>query len=792
MVPSKPSDPMSDPRDVAMNRASIPPEWLWGWDATPGIVSVWADSSGRAVVWRRRPDSDAVLREESRFRPWVVLDRLDDLSHLGHGLAPEGDPTATVTYRELDGPGQLRFLVSAANGRALVNAVLRGASQRLRRPMGHLRDLGKAAVLSLPPEEQYLVTTGRTYFRDLSFDHLRRMQFDLETTGLDPERSRIFMIAVRHPSGLEELLEARGPGDAAEAELIRRLVTVVAASDPDVIENHNLHGFDLPFLERRARMLGVPLGLGRIPSLGARSRQSRRDQARIVFPGRECIDTLDAVRRYDFAIRELPGHGLKAVAQHFGIAPPQRELIRGDRIYETYRTDPGRVRRYATADVIEVAALARVLGGAAFALAQWAPRRYERLADAGAATGVIDPMLVRAYLRAGHALPAHEPGDGTTHSGAALHLFATGVAERVVKADVASLYPSLMRAHRIGPSRDRLGVLLAMVDGMVERRLEAKAAARAAPPGSPERFTHEATSAAMKLVVNTAYGYLAAGGDLTRFADVHAANEVTRRGRELLDLMCREFQARGVIRLEADTDGVYFSVPPGWTEADERNVVSEVAALLPPLVQLEFEGRYAAMLSHEPKNYALLGYDGRLILRGVAFRSSRAAPFAMKFLRRSVERLLARDVAGVRNAYVETIDILRRREYATHEVSSRVRLTKTPDQYRASRNARRELAYEALLSAGRSDWRRGERVRVYRAGQGRAGLVSDSANTGEDREGPRDYDVEHYVRVLRNHYAVRLARAFTASDFVALFADPDQSLLFPTEYAEIQPVLQGV
>ena len=43
----------------------------------------------------------------------------------------------------------------------------------------------------------------------------------------------------------------------------------------------------------------------------------------------------------------------------------------------------------------------------------------------------------------------------------------------------------------------------------------------------------------MKLVVNSAYGYLAAGG-LTRFADVHAANEVTRRGRETLELMCRE------------------------------------------------------------------------------------------------------------------------------------------------------------------------------------------------------------------------------------------------------------
>src|SRR5688500_14004335 len=261
-----------------------------------------------------------------------------------------------------------------------------------------------------------------------------------------------------------------------------------------------------------------------------------------------------------------------------------------------------------------------MLGGAAFALARMAPRRYERLADAGPATGVLDPLLVRAYLRAGAALPAHQAGDGTSHSGAALHLFATGVAHRIVKADVASLYPSLMRQYRIGPARDRLGVLVTLVDRLVDQRLAAKAAARAAPAGSAERHTHDAMSAAMKIVVNSAYGYLGAVG-LTRFADVHAANEVTRRGREVLELICRELAGRRVTLLEADTDGVYFAVPDGWTEADERRVVAEVAALLPAQVHLELDGRYAAMLSHEPKNYALLDHAGGLVLRGVAFRS---------------------------------------------------------------------------------------------------------------------------------------------------------------------------
>jgi DNA polymerase I len=123
-------------------------------------------------------------------------------------------------------------------------------------------------------------------------------------------------------------------------------------------------------------------------------------------------------------------------------------------------------------------------------------------------------------------------------------------------------------------------------------------------------------------------------------------------------------------------------------------------------------------------------------------------------------------------------------------VSSRVRLTKAPAEYLSVRDARREMSYEAMLGAGRTTWRVGDRVRVYRTTTG-ASIVADpdDETIGVAITDPRDYDTEHYVRLLRDTYASRFARAFTPDDFAALFGDPDQLSLFDSPIAAIEPVL---
>jgi DNA polymerase, archaea type len=614
------------------------------------------------------------------------------------------------------------------------------------------------------------------------------LQFDLETTSLSPEHGRIFMIAVRDSQGLEVVLEASKAED--EPNMILELGRLIRERDPDVIENHNLMGFDLPFLEGRAKTHGIKLELGRKPGplglirIGDSSEtQSRRGSVRYSLAGRELLDTLDATWRVDFVVRTMPSHGLKDVAKFFGVASEERVYLEGAKIYETYQQDPERVKQYALQDVAEVDAIAQRLHASAFALTKMAPRRYEKVAYAGTATGILEPLLVRAYLHSKTALPkvAHSPS-GDPHAGGAVILFATGVAKSVVKADIASLYPSLIRLYKIGPKCDTLGVFVHLVDLLTTLRLAHKTAAREGDKNSLEQGENEAMQAAMKLLINSAYGYLGAG-KMAWFADLAAADEITRRGRDMLEHVCNELETRGATLIEADTDGVYFCVPEGWDEARERALVKEVAETLPKGLLLEFDGRYRAMFSHEIKNYALLGYDGKLTVRGGALHSSRAEKFAESWLKEAIKHLLEGDLQGLRESFLGAVARLKNRQYTLEDVAIKVRLTKTPEQYAESK--RKEATYEAMLASHRTTWRQGERVKIYKT-QGGQWLVLDNEQSNQPQ-----YDSHHYTRVLRDAYTERLKKAFSKEGFESMFR-LEQEGLFDTPLGSIKTLMINV
>jgi len=143
---------------------------------------------------------------------------------------------------------------------------------------------------------------------------------------------------------------------------------------------------------------------------------------------------------------------------------------------------------------------------------------------------------------------------------------------------------------------------------------------------------------------------------------------------------------------------------------------------------------------------------------------------------------------GVPRGRTGRLGALVRRELTSRDVSSRVQLNKAPAEYLETRDQRRDASYEAMLASGVTRWSVGERVRVYRTTSG-LGLVvepDDEDAAGADR---RDYDVDHYLHVLRETFASRLARALDPADYAAVFADPDQMSLFGDSVATARTIL---
>jgi len=757
---------------------------IMGRDALPGIVSVAVGNDGTVRLWRRVRSSqsgpDRVVMETDRFLPWFLATSPDVLAPLGARLQPAqpGMPYpegALAAYRELAGPNPYRYTVYTRSMAEVTRLLTEGYNQRHGARISSLREMrGEAHVR--PLVEQYLTSSGRTYFKGMAYDDVHRLQFDLETTDLDPQRGEIFMISLRDNRGLELVLDTDTFAD--EADLLRGFVTLLRDRDPDVLENHNIFGFDIPFLVARAAVHGVPLTLGRDAGEFSSHPDSLKVGAlsegftRYTLSGREIIDTLHAVKRYDAVARDMRRHGLKHAARYFGLNKEDREYVEGPEIAAVFRHDPQRIRRYALDDVAEVDGLSRKLLGATFMLASMVPKSYERIATSGTGQGLIEPLLVRAYVTAGQSVPAGDTGQ--PYEGGATALFASGMLSHVVKADIASLYPSIMRVYRITARSDAaMNAILTLLDYLMDERLRHKALARGLAHDDPQRSYHDALQGAIKILINSFYGSL--GNPINLFADIEAASRITAKGREILFQMLHLFEQRGVRLIEADTDGVYFSVPGEWAVEQELDLVRQVSDTLPPGITIEHDGRWRTMYSYMEKNYALLGYDGSLLVKGASFRSSRSEFYGERFFRAVLPLIMEGRMVEARGLYLDTIARLRAHEVPVEEVCVNMQLTKSAETYRQSK--RKEEAYEVMLAAGRA-WQPGQRISYYQATRGRKKLLQEAAS---------DYDAEAYVAKLSDTFAQRLARAVSAEAFASLFSE--QPSLFALPLDAITPVV---
>ena len=668
-------------------------ELIYGEGRITGIVALEPDpGTGTATIYRR--EGGNLERLVTPLRSWVLARKtMDDSIELG-------------------GRHPLRHWLVTPYGRAMEFARSLASDQRL---------------AYLDPVTSHLVASGETFYRDLPFEQLRRLQFDLETLDIYPDRpsGAIVLIAVHDSSGFERVLSLdEFPNEAA---LIEAFVRIVSERDPDVLEGHNVFNFDLWYLAERARRAGVPLALGRGGALMSLDESLRRSVPNGMvakyyrIPGRQIIDTFYGVMRWDVA-RRLPNYKLKHVVRHLGIGDAQRALVDASNMRALW-ADPrerAKLKQYCLDDARDTDRLSRLVTPNEFYQAQMVPESLQGLAFIGIGSR-IERLMVRAYLARRQSIPRPRANPAPIEGGLAAAL-EVGVFDDVVKCDVESLYPSLMLARGIEPQDDDLHVFLPMLAALRELRVDAKHAAEEARAGGDERL-HLSTDGlqhAFKILINSFFGFLGTNG--MHFNDPVAAARVTEAGRDVVGRMVAGLRERDSKVIEIDTDGAFFQPPAG---ADPARIVADVGATLGDGLRLAFEERYAAMLSLMPKNYALKRTSGDLILRGSALRSSRDEPFGRALVISITQALLEHrenDIAGLVRDAVERVRLGR---LNVEEFSRRESIT--PKTFNAPANKR--LA-NAIAERGLAV---GDKVRVYQRIGGELALSEDYASD-EDRE----------------------------------------------------------
>ena len=159
---------------------------LFGADLTPRIVAIELGETGTVKVYRREADGSTIADVEP-FHPFAWCD--SDVVDLG------------IESEKLESSLKYGWLVTVDSWKELI--ALRNG----------LKSAGRDFFAFTDPVQHYLTATGRTLFKDLPFEELKRMQievlsFENAVAGIDdPGRGdHIMSIALSDNTGWEELL----------------------------------------------------------------------------------------------------------------------------------------------------------------------------------------------------------------------------------------------------------------------------------------------------------------------------------------------------------------------------------------------------------------------------------------------------------------------------------------------------------------------------------------------------------------------------------------------------------
>ena len=201
--------------------------------------------------------------------------------------------------------------------------------------------------------EQFFISTGIRLFKGFEeYNDIHKLTYDIETTGLRFEHSRIFAIGVKDNRGFEHVIEAeKDDDDASEVKIIQAFFNLVDMVKPAVISGYNSEMFDYEFILGRAGILEMDLSklqttirpdkkLWRNKKATVKFGNTTEHYTSTIAYGYSILDIIHAVKKTAAVNTELKNNKLKYICKYEGIAKPNRMYIEGADIGRFWHQNP--------------------------------------------------------------------------------------------------------------------------------------------------------------------------------------------------------------------------------------------------------------------------------------------------------------------------------------------------------------------------------------------------------------------------------------------------------------------
>ena len=544
------------------------------------------------------------------------------------------------------------------------------------------KDIGEKIIssrefLAVTPVEQYMIYSGKRLFKGYdNYDDLKRLQFDLETQGLNPEIHAIDQIGIRTNKGFKKIITVTGEGlerKKNELDAIIEFLSILAKEKPDVIAGHNSENFDWNFIIVRCQKLGtsleeLSLNFFKHPIFKKNKETVLKLGGEVeyykptVMWGHNIVDSLHAVRRAQAIDSNMKLANLKYVTRYLKLKKENRVYVPGnkigsiwletDNVYafndtngdwykisdqrpltEGYVETSGKyiVERYLLDDIWETDKVELKLNESNFLIGKMLPTTFQRVCTMGTA-GIWKLILLAWCYENTLAVPAFAPSKRFT--GGLSRLLKVGYADRVVKLDYNSLYPSIILTWNIGSKLDISNSMLMMLEYVLTQRekykgLKGQAESKATElknklanfDGSEDdkqrlkeeiRYWEAEASAndkkqlPLKILANSFFGSFGAP-DIFPMGDIVCAEKTTCIGRMSLRLMISHFKKIGYEPIVGDS---VTEDTPLFVKYNENNMID-----IKPISEIMNESKIKVdelgrEYDYSMKNYKVLCRNG--------------------------------------------------------------------------------------------------------------------------------------------------------------------------------------